>query len=185
MASICTRFIAAVVLSVCLIAGTGWAQMQHEGMQHQTITKAIAMLSPTKDQKVSGIVTFTVVENGIRVVGDFAGLAPGKHGFHVHEFGDCSAPDATSAGGHYNPTGMPHSMPASAKRHVGDLGNIEAGKDGTAHIDFVDATLSLSGEHSIIGRGVIVHEKEDDLTTQPTGAAGARVACGVIGIAKD
>lgn len=178
------RSITAVVVSLVLVAGASRAQMQHNAAHPQTVTKAVAVLTPTKDQKASGIVTFTVVANGVRVVGNFSGLTPGKHGFHVHEFGDCSAPDGASAGGHYNPTGMPHSMPASTKRHVGDMGNIEAGEDGRAHIDYVDEALSLSGEHSIIGRGVIVHEKEDDLTTQPTGAAGARIACGVIGVAK-
>lgn len=175
--------IAGVFLS--LLGEMAPAQMKHEGIQMQAVTRAVAVLSPTKDQKAFGIVTFTAVENGIRVIGEFSGLTPGKHGFHIHEFGDCSAPDGTSAGGHYNPTDMPHSMPASAKRHVGDMGNIEAGKDGTAYLDYVDTMISLTGEHSIIGRGVIVHEKEDDLATQPTGAAGARVACGVIGVAKE
>ena len=184
MNSTFTRFVAAVVLSSVLIVGASRAQVQHEASHPQTVTKAIAILSPTKDQKASGVVTFTAVGNGVRVVGSFNGLTPGKHGFHVHEFGDCGAPDGASAGGHYNPSGMPHSMPASTKRHVGDMGNIEAGEDGRAHIDYVDEMLSLSGEHSIIGRGVIVHEKEDDLTTQPTGAAGARIACGVIGVAQ-
>ena len=79
---------------------------------------------------------------------------------------------------------MPHSMPMSEKRHVGDLGNIEADKDGNAHLDYVDPMITLSGTNSIFGRGVIVHEKEDDLKTQPTGAAGARLACGVVGVAK-
>jgi len=179
-----TRCVVAVAVQ-CLIVGVSLAQMQHEAMHGKTFSKAIAVLSPTKDQKAFGIVTFTVVENGVRVIAERAGLTPGKHGFHIHEFGDCSAPDGASAGGHYNPTDMPHSMPASAKRHVGDLGNVEAGKDGTVHLDYVDTMISLTGEHSIIGRGVIVHEKEDDLTTQPTGAAGARVACGVIGVAKE
>jgi len=178
-------FALVVGLLQCLIVGAGRAQMHHEEMHSKPVTKAIAVVSPTKDQKAFGIVTFAVVEGGVRVIGEFSGLTPGKHGFHIHEFGDCSAPDAGSAGGHYNPTEMPHSMPASSKRHVGDMGNIEAGKDGTAHFDYVDTMISLTGEHSVIGRGVIVHEKEDDLATQPTGAAGGRVACGVIGVAKE
>lgn len=177
------QIIGGAILSLLLCATTS-AQMNHEGMGHQEVTKAVAVLSPTTDQKAFGIVTFSVVENGVRIVGEFEGLTPGKHGFHIHEFGDCSAGDGSSAGGHFNPTNMPHSMPSSGKRHVGDMGNIEAGKDGTAHIDYVDTMMSLNGDHSIIGRGVIVHEKEDDLTSQPTGAAGARVACGVIGVAK-
>jgi Cu-Zn family superoxide dismutase len=173
---------------VALLLGFGaWhsmAQMKHEEAGKNEITKAIAVLHPTKGYAVSGIVTFTVVENGVRVVADVAGLTPGKHGFHVHEYGDCSSDDGSSAGGHFNPTGMPHAMPSSDKRHVGDMGNIEADSEGKAHVDYVDQMITFSGKNSVIGRGVILHEKEDDLKTQPTGAAGARVACGVIGIAK-
>ncbi len=176
--------VVAPALAGCLAIASAMAQMHHDTQHAQEVTKAIAVLSSTQGHKAFGIVTFTGVENGVRVVAEFSGLTPGKHGFHIHEFGDCSAPDGTSAGGHYNPTGMPHSMPSSGKRHVGDMGNIEAGKDGTAYLDYVDTTISLNGEYSIIGRGVILHEKEDDLTTQPTGAAGARIACGVIGVAQ-
>lgn len=178
------RPIWAVGLVLLLVSGTAAGQMKHDGMHNQPTLKAIAVLSPTRDHSAYGILTFSVVDGGIRVIADLSGLTPGKHGFHIHEYGDCSAPDGGSAGGHYNPTDMPHSMPASGKRHVGDLGNIEAGKDGTAHLDYVDRMISLDGEYSILGRGVIVHDKEDDLTTQPTGAAGARVACGVIGVAQ-
>jgi Cu-Zn family superoxide dismutase len=175
-------------LTAALLLGFGarqsTAQMKHEEAGNNEISKAIAVLHPTKGHAVSGIVTFTVVDNGVRVVADITGLTPGKHGFHVHEFGDCSSDDGSSAGGHFNPTGMPHAMPSSDKRHVGDLGNIEADSAGMAHVDYVDHMITFSGKTSVIGRGVIVHEKEDDLKTQPTGAAGARVACGVIGIAK-
>ncbi len=174
----------AFALLLCLSFGFANAQTKHEGRQNAEITKAVAVLHPTKGHSVSGIVWFEVVKNGVRVIADVSGLTPGKHGFHIHEFGDCSADDGTSTGGHFSPGGMPHGMPSSTKRHVGDLGNIEADKNGKAHLDYVDSTISLKGTNSIIGRGVIVHEKEDDLKTQPTGAAGARFACGVIGIAK-
>ena len=170
--------------AMALFVGGVFAQMNHGSMEMYAATKAIAVLNPTKGDMTSGIVRFEVVKEGVRVVADLSGLAPGKHGFHIHEFGDCSSDDGTSAGGHFNPGGMPHSMPMSEKRHVGDLGNIEAGKDGNAHLDYVDHMLTMSGMNSIIGRGVIVHEKEDDLKTQPTGAAGARLACGVVGVAK-
>lgn len=160
------------------------ASAQTKPEEKASVTKAVAVLHPTKGNDVHGTVTFEAVEKGVRVVAHVTALAPGKHGFHIHEFGDCSSVDGTSAGGHYNPTGMPHSMPSSDKRHVGDLGNIEAGKDSVAHLDYVDSMLTFSGPTSIIGRGVIVHEKEDDFKTQPTGAAGARLACGVIGVAK-
>jgi len=160
------------------------ARQAHEDGQKQVGAKAIAILSPTKGSTVSGIVTFEATEKGIRVVADVKGLTPGKHGFHVHDFGDCTADDASSAGGHFNPSGMPHSMPSSEKRHAGDMGNIEADKDGKAHLDYVDMAMTMTGEQTIVGRAVIVHENEDDLKTQPTGAAGARLACGVIGVAK-
>ena len=147
--------------------------------------KAVAVLHPTQGGNVSGTVTFTKVNGGVHVVADVEGLTPGEHGFHVHEFGDCSAPDATSAGGHFNPDGNLHAGPGAKHRHEGDLGNITADANGKAHYDVVDTQLSFDGRHSIIGRSVIVHEKADDLKTQPTGNAGARVACGVIGVARE
>ena len=103
---------------------------------------------------------------------------------HIHEFGDCSAADATSAGGHFNPGKHPHAGPDMPMRHEGDLGNLTADAAGKAHYERVDKDLKLTGDDSIIGRSVIVHEKVDDLKTQPTGNAGARVACGVVGVAK-
>jgi Cu-Zn family superoxide dismutase len=172
------------LILVGLISGSVFAQMNHEQMEKPVIGKAIALLYPTKGSQVHGSVTFEVVDKGVRVVADVEGLAPGKHGFHIHEFGDCGSPDGTAAGGHFNPMSMPHSMPSSEKRHVGDMGNIEADKDGKAHLDYVDSMIGLSGDNCILGRAVIVHEKEDDLKTQPTGNAGARLACGVIGVAK-
>jgi superoxide dismutase, Cu-Zn family len=148
------------------------------------VTKAVAVLHATRGNNVSGTVTFTKVQNGMRVVADIEGLTPGDHGFHIHDFGDCSAPDGTSAGGHFNPDGHLHAGPGAKQRHEGDLGNVTANANGKAHYDLVDTQLSFDGQHSIIGRSVIVHEKADDFKTQPTGNAGARVACGVIGVAN-
>jgi superoxide dismutase, Cu-Zn family len=150
----------------------------------QEPTKAIAVLHPTKDSKVEGTVTFTKTGDEMKVVADVTGLTPGKHGFHIHEFGDCSSPDGMAAGGHFNPTKAPHAGHDTTPRHAGDLGNIEADASGKAHLELTDTVMTMSGENSIIGRGLIVHEKVDDLKTQPTGNAGGRVACGVIGIAK-
>lgn len=99
-------------------------------------------------------------------------------------YGDCSAPDGTSAGGHYNPFGAEHGASTDTNRHVGDLGNIVANQDSVAHYEWTDPMLELNGAFSIIGRAVVVHADEDDLESQPTGNAGARVACGVIGIAN-
>jgi Cu-Zn family superoxide dismutase len=145
---------------------------------------AVAVLKPTQGNNVSGTVTFVQKEGHILVSARVTGLTPGKHGFHIHQYGDCSDPKGKSAGGHFNPAGHQHGGPASAKRHVGDLGNLTADQNGSAAKEFKDSVLKLSGPHSILGRGVIVHAKADDLKSQPTGAAGARVACGVVGVAK-
>jgi superoxide dismutase, Cu-Zn family len=146
-------------------------------------TKAVAVLKPTMGSKVEGTVTFTKADKGIRVQAEISGLTPGKHGFHIHEFGDTSSADGMSAGGHFNPHKMDHGAPEATKRHVGDLGNIEADSQGHATYDLTDPALGFSGATSILGRGVVVHEKPDDFS-QPTGNAGGRLAVGVIGVAK-
>jgi Cu-Zn family superoxide dismutase len=114
----------------------------------------------------------------VQVVADITGLTPGKHAFHIHEFGDCSAPDAASAGSHFNPTKEPHGAPDAAQHHVGDFGNLEADSSGKAHLELKSNKLKFSGENSILGHAVIVHEKVDDWS-QPVGNAGGRQACGV------
>ena len=149
----------------------------------QEITKAICVVHPLGDSKVKGTVTFTKQAGGIEIVAELTGLDAGEHGFHVHEFGDCSMADGICAGGHFNPTGAPHGAPDAAARHIGDLGNIEADETGKATYKRVDKLIAFSGPNSIIGRGIIVHAGRDDLTTQPTGDAGGRIGCGVIGIA--
>jgi Cu-Zn family superoxide dismutase len=145
-------------------------------------TDAVATLAPTEGNDVRGRVTFAEIEDGVLVVAEVSGLSEGMHGFHIHETGDCSAPDASSAGGHYNPNDTPHGAPGdpASERHVGDLGNLEAGVDGTARYERVDSVISLSGPNSIIGKAVIVHAGQDDFESQPTGEAGGRLACGII-----
>ncbi len=144
--------------------------------------KAAAKIGPIEGNSTTGQVTFSEVAGGVRIVAEIEGLTPGAHGFHIHVKGDCSAPDGTSAGGHFNPDGSPHGSPdnEASERHVGDLGNLMADATGTANYDRVDKVISLSGEKSIVGRGIIIHSGEDDLTSQPTGNAGKRLACGVI-----
>ena len=144
------------------------------------ITKGVAVVHATDGNKVSGVVSFTTVPGGVRIVADINNLKAGNHGFHVHEHGDCSAHDASSAGGHFNPTGTKHGGPGTVERHVGDMGNLEANEQGYAHYDRIDDLIQLDGENSIIGRSVVIHADEDDLTSQPTGNSGARVACGII-----
>ena len=148
-------------------------------------SKAISVLHPTAGNKVTGTVTFTPVADGVKVHAEIAGLTPGNHGFHIHEFGDCSAADASSAGAHFNPTNQPHAGPDTGARHEGDMGNVEADSSGKAKLDYVDHQISFADEaKSAIGRSVVVHAKPDDLKTQPSGDSGARIACGVIGWAK-
>lgn len=161
------------------------AETDHDHHDPPQVTRAVAVLHPTDGHDVHGVVTFERSGDGVTVTADVRGLAPGSHGFHVHQHGDCSAPDGASAGGHFNPTGHDHGGPGSVVRHVGDLGNIVADAEGNAHLVLTDSHLSLDGSNSIIGRGLIVHASEDDLTSQPTGAAGARVACAVIGVAAE
>lgn len=159
-------------------------QDESEDNEVGTVNNAVCVINSTEGNNVTGVVTFTTVPDGVKVVADLKGLTPGKHGFHIHQYGDCSASDGTSAGGHFNPENVKHGGPTDTFRHVGDLGNIEADADGNGHYERVDNMLRLNGSYSIIGRAIVVHAGEDDLTSQPTGAAGARVACGVIGIAK-
>ena len=160
----------ALLLSAC-------ATMENEG------PAATAMMRPASGSQVNGSVKFTQVGSRVRVSGQIAGLSPGLHGFHIHEKGDCSAADATSAGAHFNPAGMKHGGPGSAVHHAGDLGNIKADDYGNATISVLADGVSVSKgqSDSVIGRGLIVHAAPDDEKTDPTGNAGGRIACGVIG----
>jgi Cu-Zn family superoxide dismutase len=175
-----------IITLVFFFISTQFLAAQEDYTKHQKITikRAIAVITSTKGNFVRGVVTFEEVDKGIHVIANLTGLTLGKHGFHIHEFGDINSDDGNSAGGHFNPMEMPHSMPMNEKRHAGDMGNIEADEKGNAHLDYIDPVMKLNGEYSIIGHAVIIHAKEDDFKTQPTGNAGARVGYGVIGIAK-
>ncbi|MGN2390130.1 superoxide dismutase family protein [Pelomicrobium sp. G1] len=147
----------------------------------QSGPSAVAELKPLKGSGVTGTVNFTQKGDKVLVVAEVKGLKPGPHGFHVHEKGDCSAPDGMSAGGHFNPHGKKHSGPNDPDRHAGDLGNIVADASGNARLTLETDALSIgSGPGNILGRSVIVHADPDDFKTQPHGNAGARIACGLI-----
>lgn len=152
--------------------------------QTQLAASARATLAPVGDSGVAGNLVFDIADGGVRVTGTLTGLKPGAtHAFHVHEFGDCSAPDATSAGGHFNPDQQPHgNREGDGPHHAGDIPNQVAGEAGEANVDQVLTGLEIAsgGPNDIVGKGVIVHAKADDYTTQPTGDAGGRIACGVI-----
>lgn len=128
-----------------------------------------------------GSVHFSAEEDGVHVEASVHGATPGMHGIHIHELGECVAPDFKSAGGHFNPAGVDHACPPTSPRHAGDLGNIEVGEDGTGSLSLVVNNLSLEGgDNMIVGHAMILHQGTDDCVTQPTGDAGSRFACGVI-----
>ncbi len=149
-------------------------------------SSATAELKPTQGNTATGSVQFTQQGGKVVVAVSVSGLAPNsEHGLHVHEKGDCSAPDGMSAGGHFNPGGKPHAHFGQAERHAGDLPNLRADMNGHANYKWETDALSVgSGASSVIGRAVIVHRDPDDYKSQPAGNSGPRIACGVIAAAK-
>ena len=174
------RVIALLVLATPLLLLSAKAEEQAGKMGGK---RAVAVIHGFGDHPVKGVLHFTATDDGVEIVGEISGLRPGKHGFHIHEFGDCSSADPKCHGGHFNPDKKKHGAPDSAERHVGDLGNITANGRGIADIRMTDKLIALSGPRSIIGRSVILHAKADDLRSQPSGDAGDRIAGGVVGIA--
>lgn len=150
-----------------------------------SVKKAEAQLIATTktDSKVKGTIWFEKTSKGMHVHGEITGLTPGEHGFHVHEYGVWNE-DGMASGGHFNPTGAPHASLSSEKRHVGDMGNVKADENGKAIVDLEDDEMSFEGPTCILGRGLVVHEKADDLKSQPAGNAGGRLAVAIIGVAK-
>jgi superoxide dismutase, Cu-Zn family len=171
------KSLSVIAAAVLLAACQGAPQQSSEEL------RATAGLQPTKGNKTFGEATFEPAPGGkVRVVVFAQGLrADREHGFHIHEAGDCSSGDGMSAKGHFNPHGKPHGNPSSGERHAGDLPSLKSDKGGRAKLDVtVDGITLTPGPGSVIGRGLIIHADPDDYTTQPTGNAGARLACGVI-----
>jgi Cu-Zn family superoxide dismutase len=186
-------------LVATLVASQGWAQSTQTGRNKaeekaatkmaqdpkQGVTFAEATLTPKSGSQVAGTVLFNRGPKGLQVIASITGGTPGKQGFHIHEKGDCSAPDASSAGGHFNPTGATHADPNAVSRHAGDLGNITVKEDGVGYLLLdLPPVKGFTNWDEIIGKSVVVHAKLDDLKSQPAGAAGDRIACGVIQAAK-
>lgn len=146
------------------------------------VSEAVAVLNPTEGNHVTGEVTFKQTSSGLNVHAEFKGLSPGEHAFHVHLFGDCSSDDAKSAGTHFNFQGSSEAPPKDIQRITGNLGEVKADESGSGSVDETIEKATLTGPYSIVGRSVVVHEKGNDPKSPPIGAAGGRVACGVIGI---
>lgn len=152
-----------------------------------TAGQAIANLASASGSLVSGRLTLLPIGNGVHISGEIGGLQPGSsHGFHIHEKGDCSAVDASSAGGHFNPGAKPHGRAGHGAHHAGDSDNLVADANGVARVDAHVSGVSLGGggANDIAGRAIVVHAAADDYSSQPAGNAGARVACGVIRVTQ-
>jgi superoxide dismutase, Cu-Zn family len=147
----------------------------------------VANLASASGSLVSGKATLTPMSGGVHITGIVGGLPPNStHGFHIHEKGDCSAADASSAGPHFNPTGSAHGRASAPAHHAGDMDNVVAGNDGTVPLDIHLAGVTLGGgaANDIADRALVVHAGADDYTSQPAGNSGARVACGVIKVVQ-
>ena len=168
------KYVLAVACGAVLFSGC--ATME------ETEPTASATLEPRSGSNVRGTVTFTQIGDLVRITGEVTGHTKGPKGFHIHATGDCSAHDAMSAGGHFNPTNSKHGGPYDPVKHAGDLGNINFDAQGVAKINFTvgDISVSKDAPNGIIGRALMVHAQADDLKTDPTGNSGGRVACGVI-----
>lgn len=155
--------------------------------QFAMIETAVAEIKPTEGYEAKGEVTFTPNEDNtqmnIHIV--LSGLTPGKHGLHIHQIGDCSANDASSAGDHLNPYNTRHGSPQDPTHHVGDLGNIEADANSRVDTTITVAELAFSGPASVLQKAVIVHADEDDLRSDPAGNSGDRVGCGIVQLKQE
>ncbi len=152
-----------------------------------TAQQAIANLASASGSLVSGTLTLMPMGDGVHMTGEVGGLSPGSsHGFHIHEKGDCSATDGSSAGGHFNPTAQPHGRAMQGAHHAGDSDNIVADGKGVARVNAHVMGVSLGGRgaNDIAGRAIVVHAAPDDYSSQPSGDAGARVACAVIKVVR-
>jgi len=144
---------------------------------------ASVQLAPTQGQTASGTLSLAAEGDSVRLTGTLQGLKPdSEFGFHIHEKGDCSAPDASSAGGHFNPANAQHGNPQGGTHHAGDMLNAKSDASGAAQVDVVASGVSLDSAqpNGVRGKAVVLHEKADDYASQPAGNSGARIACGVI-----
>lgn len=172
-------------LTLMLLIGLTCARSEAAGQQGTGESpRAVAVLHPTVGHKAYGVVMFSKEPQGVLVIADLGGLRPGQHRLQIHTYGDCSALDAASAGGTFNPKQQPQAGPAKKKRILGELGSVEADSAGHARFAATVPLLSFSGPDSIIGRSVIVDGGGADSPVLTGGDGSSRDACGVIGIAS-
>ncbi len=169
-----------------LIAATAASLAARQAAAPSAVTRAVATIQARSGSAVSGEATFSAAAGKVTMTVKATGLTPGLHAIHLHEKGDCSDPEAKSAGAHWNPSNEAHGRWGEAAFHHGDIGNLDANASGEATLTFSTDLWTIGGPPAsdVIGHSVVVHEKVDDFQTQPTGNAGGRVGCGVISAVK-
>jgi len=180
-----STFLLFISISVILV-GCERASRQTGVITTESVKQANAMIGSSNDSGLTGEAIFTQNGDQITLMIEIQGASPGLHAVHIHENGDCSSPDGTSAGGHWNPTGVAHGKWGEAEFHLGDIGNISVGEDGTGSITLTSDLweIGTGSDIDVVGKGIIVHADADDFTSQPSGAAGMRIGCGVIVLAE-
>ncbi len=179
--------------SLLLLIGISLALTSCERIQNEvgvpstpSAKQAIATIAPTSGNSVTGMAIFTQNGDQITFTVEIQNASPGIHAVHIHENGDCSAPDGKSAGGHWNPTDVAHGKWGVGEFHLGDIGNITVGEDGTGSLELTTDLweIGTGSDIDVVGKGIIVHAEADDFISQPSGNAGARIGCGVITLAE-
>lgn len=187
-AMLCAGVACAITLAACQAdepAETDGASMEATATPMATVeptpTQEVAAAQLSGPGGISGVVNFTAMADGVHVVARVEGAEPGSHGFHLHQNGACDPPDFASAGDHFNPAASQHGGPQGDPRHAGDFGNLEIAEDGTGNLELHLPGLTVAeGANSVVGKAVVLHQGTDDLTTQPSGNSGARIACGIV-----
>ena len=171
-----------LLIAAVSIVLAGCEYIDKTGIPTVPSKQAIAVINPLSDSGVTGKATFTQMGPAVMVHIEVKNMSPGQRAVHIHENGDCSAPDGSSAGGHWNPTNVAHGKWGEGEFHLGDIGNIEVGEDGTGSIELTTELweIGTGSNIDVVGKGIIVHSGADDFVSQPSGAAGSRIGCGVI-----
>lgn len=186
-------FIFGMKASLLLLIGISFALVGCDRIKQQagvlsipSTKQAIATIGSASGSNVTGMAVFTQNGDYITLTIEIQNASPGVSAVHIHESGDCSSPDGKSAGGHWNPTGVAHGKWGEGEFHLGDLGNITVGEDGTGSIELTTDLweIGTGSDVDVVGRGIVVHADADDFTSQPSGAAGARIGCGAIVLAE-